>query len=102
MGREPKSVGPDQLVEEAQRLRQAHKIDQIPVVDDSGRPVGLLDVAGFWQPLLTMVERMVDEGFVSAKHRRMLCVERDPVALLERMREWQAPEVATWVREREL
>ena len=66
------------------------------------KPVALLDAASFWQPLLTMVERMVSEGFVSPKHRRMLCVERDPVALLERMREWQAPEVATWVREREL
>jgi len=44
MGREPKSVAPDQLVEEAKRLMQESKVDQVPVVDDAGRAVGLLDV----------------------------------------------------------
>jgi len=44
MGRDPKSVGPDQLVEEAKRLMQESKVDQLPVVDESGRAVGLLDV----------------------------------------------------------
>lgn len=44
MGGEPKSIGPDALVEEAQRLLQEFHIDQVPVLDDEGRPVGLLDV----------------------------------------------------------
>jgi arabinose-5-phosphate isomerase len=44
MGRDPKSIRPDQLVEEAQRLMSEHRVDQIPVVDDRCRPVGLLDV----------------------------------------------------------
>ena len=44
MGTDPKSVGPDQLVEEAQRLLTEFRIDQVAVVDGDGRPVGLLDV----------------------------------------------------------
>ena len=44
MGREPKSVGPDPLVEEAKHLMQESKVDQVPVVDETGRAVGLLDV----------------------------------------------------------
>ena len=44
MGRDPKSVGPDQLVEEAARLLREFRIVQVPVVDGEGRPVGLLDV----------------------------------------------------------
>ena len=44
MGAQPKSVGPEALVEEAQRLLQEYHIDQVPVLDDEGRPVGLLDV----------------------------------------------------------
>ena len=44
MGRNPKSIAPDQLVEEAQRLVLEHRIDQVPVLDGAGRPVGLLDV----------------------------------------------------------
>jgi arabinose-5-phosphate isomerase len=44
MGKNPKSIGEDRLVEEAQRVLAEHRIDQIPVVDAERRPVGLLDV----------------------------------------------------------
>jgi arabinose-5-phosphate isomerase len=44
MGTHPKCVRPDQLVEEAERILREHKIDQIAVIDDDRRPVGLLDV----------------------------------------------------------
>ncbi len=44
MGRDPKSVSPGQLIEEAQRLLKQNRIDQVPVLDEDGRPVGLLDV----------------------------------------------------------
>ncbi len=40
----PKTLTPDQLVEEAQRLLAEHRIDQAPVLDADGRPVGLIDV----------------------------------------------------------
>jgi arabinose-5-phosphate isomerase len=40
----PVSVAPDQLVSEARRLLRERQIDQLPVVDGAGRPVGLLDV----------------------------------------------------------
>jgi arabinose-5-phosphate isomerase len=44
MGRNPKSIAPDQLVEEAQRVLSENRVDQIPVLDAERRPVGLLDV----------------------------------------------------------
>jgi arabinose-5-phosphate isomerase len=44
MGKTPKSVRPDALVDEAERLLRQHKIDQIAVVDVELRAVGLLDV----------------------------------------------------------
>jgi arabinose-5-phosphate isomerase len=40
----PVSVRPDQLVGEARHLLRERQIDQLPVVDADGRPVGLLDV----------------------------------------------------------
>lgn len=48
MGAEPKRVRPDQLVEAAERLLREHRIDQLAVVDDDERPVGLLDVQDLW------------------------------------------------------
>ncbi len=44
MGREPKYARPDQLVEEAERLLREHRIDQLAVIDEAGKPIGLLDV----------------------------------------------------------
>ena len=44
MGKNPKTLAPDQLAEEAHRLLREHRIDQAPVVDGDGRPVGLMDV----------------------------------------------------------
>jgi len=44
MGRDPKTLSPDQLVEDAQRLLRENRIDQAPVVDEARRPVGLVDV----------------------------------------------------------
>jgi len=44
MHRGPKQVHPEQLVAEATRILREHKIDQVPVVDDAGAPVGLIDV----------------------------------------------------------
>lgn len=40
----PTTVGPGQLLGEAQRILRERKIDQLPVVDADGRAVGLLDV----------------------------------------------------------
>ncbi|MGQ0552356.1 MAG: KpsF/GutQ family sugar-phosphate isomerase [Planctomycetota bacterium] len=44
MTKAPTTVRPSQLVSEAQRLLRERQIDQLPVVDERGRPVGLLDV----------------------------------------------------------
>jgi arabinose-5-phosphate isomerase len=44
MTKNPTSVTPEMLAVEAMRIMQAKKIDEVPVVDKSGKPVGLLDV----------------------------------------------------------
>ena len=44
MGQAPKRIGPDALVDEAERVLREHKIDQIAVVDEAGVAVGLIDV----------------------------------------------------------
>jgi len=44
MTRHPTTIGPDRLATEALRILQERKIDELPVVDRRGKPVGLLDV----------------------------------------------------------
>jgi arabinose-5-phosphate isomerase len=44
MGKNPKCVLADQLVQEAERMLREHRVDQMPVIDESRRPIGLIDV----------------------------------------------------------
>jgi len=44
MTRNPKHIHEDKLAGEALRILRENKIDQVPVIDEDGRPVGLLDV----------------------------------------------------------
>ena len=65
------------------------------------KPVALLDSQDYWGPLVTMIERMVEEGFVAPKVRRMLFLGNEPMALLDEMRAWTPPELARWITEEE-
>ena len=50
------------------------------------RPIGLLDTAGFYAPLLAMLAHTRDAGFVDDATLRRLHVDTDPERLLERLR----------------
>lgn len=49
------------------------------------KPCGLLDVAGFYAPLLRFFDHAVDEGFIALEQRRLLIADEDPARLLDRL-----------------
>jgi uncharacterized protein (TIGR00730 family) len=61
------------------------------------KPCGILDVAGYFQPLVRFLDHMTREGFLAQPHRDMVVVEEDPDALVRRLREYQAPTVPRWI-----
>ena len=61
------------------------------------RPCGLLDVGGYYQPLIAFFDRAVAEGFVRPEHRRLMVVGEEPGALLDRFAAWQPPAVERWI-----
>jgi uncharacterized protein (TIGR00730 family) len=61
------------------------------------KPCGMLDVAGYYAPLLGFLDHMVAQGFLRTEHRRMLVVDQDPQALLARMRSYVAPMTVKWI-----
>lgn len=61
------------------------------------KPCALLNVAGYYDRLLTFVDFTVDEGFFRPVHRGMLLVESEPQALLTAMRAYRAPSVTKWI-----
>jgi arabinose-5-phosphate isomerase len=44
MTRSPRTIAPDRLASEALKLLRERKIDELPVVNEKGEPVGMLDV----------------------------------------------------------
>jgi hypothetical protein len=64
------------------------------------KPCGLLDVAGYYAPLVSFLDHAVVEGFLRAEHRRILVVARDPGSLLEAFDRWTPPEVQRWIDEK--
>lgn len=48
------------------------------------KPLGLLDVDGYFQPLLAFVDHMVTEGFLAPESREILLVDTDPERLVAR------------------
>lgn len=65
------------------------------------KPCGLLNVAGYYDPLRTFLDHTVRENFVHSTVRGMLMVEEDPEALLERFATYQSPRMKQWVEKNE-
>ncbi len=61
------------------------------------RPCGLLDVDGYYQPLIAFLDHAVAEGFVRPDHRRILHVATAPDALLDQFLAYRPPDVQRWV-----
>jgi uncharacterized protein (TIGR00730 family) len=61
------------------------------------KPCALLNVAGYFDPLLEFLDRAVAEKFVREVHRKMVIVESDPVALLSRFEAYEPPRVVKWI-----
>src|SRR5262245_37190637 len=58
---------------------------------DPPKPCGLLDVAGFFAPLLALFDTGVAEGFVRAEHRGLVLASTSPAALLDSLDAWVPP-----------
>ncbi len=61
------------------------------------KPVGLLNVEGFFDALVEFLERAVAEGFVRTQHADLLLVDTDPDRLLDRMAAFPIPTLESWI-----
>lgn len=61
------------------------------------KPYGILNVAGYFDSLLTFLDQTVTERFVRTEHRNIVAVEDDAEALLERLDRMHVPPTAKWL-----
>lgn len=57
-----------------------------------GKPVGLLNTDGYYDPLLAMVEHSIREGFVRPSNLDLFVVASTPADLIAAMREYRPPQ----------
>ena len=65
------------------------------------KPIGLLNVAGYFDALLSLVDHMIGEGFIKTKHRGLFVTAEQPQALLDALQRHQMPATRRWLTEEE-
>jgi len=66
------------------------------------KPVGLLNVGGFWNPLVALLDHLETEGFLRGTPRDSLVIQEDGNAMLEALAAFDPPVVRPWLRPAEI
>ncbi|WNJ20969.1 TIGR00730 family Rossman fold protein [Pontibacter sp. G13] len=61
------------------------------------KPIGILNVDGYFTPLLEFFDSMVEKKFLHPKNRAMVLSHTDPEELLNLMDQYQPPDVEKWL-----
>lgn len=56
------------------------------------KPLGILNLAGYYDPLLQMIDHAVAEGFIRPMHRQLIVDSADPGDLLDKLETQNLPE----------
>jgi uncharacterized protein (TIGR00730 family) len=66
------------------------------------KPCGLLNVADYYNGLLALCDNAVAEGFLRPVHRQLILDDSDAASLLEKMNNFQPPQVEKWIAKDDL
>lgn len=58
----------------------------------SEKPIVFVDVAGFWQPLLKLIDHTIEAGFTREENRGLFRVVDTPAEVFDVIGDWRAPE----------
>jgi uncharacterized protein (TIGR00730 family) len=61
------------------------------------KPIAILNINGFYDDLILLVGKMVDQGFLKDANRQMLLVSSDIDELLNQMKNYVPPVVGKWI-----
>lgn len=62
------------------------------------KPIGLLNIRGYFDPLMAMIRRALEEKFIYPEHLELLSIEETPAGLIQALENFTYPEnLARWV-----
>ncbi|RLD61041.1 MAG: TIGR00730 family Rossman fold protein, partial [Bacteroidetes bacterium] len=62
------------------------------------KPIGILNINGFYDSLFTLLDNMVKEKLLLQPHREMLLSSESPKELISMMNNYKAPVVGKWIQ----
>ena len=65
------------------------------------KPIAILNIGGFYDDLINLVQKMVDKGFLKPVNQEMLLVSNNIDDLLNQMKNYKAPSVGKWISKEE-
>ena len=65
------------------------------------KPIGILNVAGFYDSLKVFLEHAIAEGFIKSKYRGLFVTADQPLVLLDALEKHQPPPTRRWLSEEE-
>jgi uncharacterized protein (TIGR00730 family) len=65
------------------------------------KPVALLSIDGFYDPLIKLLHHTVEEGFMRQTYLDILQIDADPAALIGKLQRYQPPVADKWAANRE-
>ncbi len=66
------------------------------------KPCGMLNVEGYFDPFLGLVDTAIRDGFIRSEHKGLMLVEREPDALLDAFHRFHSPDLPKWIDRREV
>ena len=77
-----------------EEMMEVWTMNQLAEID---KPVGLLDIDGFFAPFLKFIDHMVDSKFLPPAHRHSISVDPNAAPLLEKLRTFERTDVPKWL-----
>ena len=62
------------------------------------KPIGLLNTAGYFDPLMGFIDHAITQDFIKSKYRELFVITDQPEALLDELVQYEFPEVRQWIR----
>jgi uncharacterized protein (TIGR00730 family) len=77
-------------------LAEVLTYNQLRIID---KPVGLLNVNGYFNQLIKFFDHAVHEGYVREEHRNNIFISDNAVELLEMLKDYQPVTIDKWIRD---
>ena len=78
-------------------FEELFEVATLTQLGEHNKGVGCLNIGDFFNPVRSLLEHAVQEGFMKTEHCEMLIFNTEPAALIDALEQWRAPSVNKWI-----